>query len=117
MPDRSSGQIGQPDQRIIADGGNAFQSDVAGALDSPFVILFEQNGADQADDGGLVGEDTDNLGASLDLVDRPFDGIGNRYEDRGADVPVVARGAAAYGATIRDRGAGSTKVWAGRSIS
>ena len=36
---------------------------------------------------------------------------------RGAGVEDPAAGdeLAAYGATIRDRGAGSTKVWAGRS--
>ena len=33
----------------------------------------------------------------------------------GAKVSAVGEEPAAYGATIRDRGAGSTKVWAGRS--
>ena len=35
----------------------------------------------------------------------------------GAEDPAAGDELAAYGATIRDRGAGSTKVWAGRSIS
>lgn len=35
----------------------------------------------------------------------------------GADVPAALVKAAAYGATIRDRGTGSTKVRAGRSTS
>jgi len=59
---------GQADDRIIADGGDAFQCDVTSALDGPFIILFEQNGADEACDGGLVGEDADDLGAALDLA-------------------------------------------------
>jgi hypothetical protein len=41
----------------------------------------------------------------------------NRYERAGAEVPAASDELVAYGATIRDRGAGSTKVWAGRSIS
>ena len=41
---------------------------VAGSLDSPFVVLFEQNGADEAGDGVVVGEDADDLGASLDFA-------------------------------------------------
>ncbi|MDO8973055.1 hypothetical protein [Reyranella sp.] len=39
---------GQADNGIIADGRDAFQRDVAGALDSPFIVLFEQDGADPA---------------------------------------------------------------------
>ncbi len=34
------------------------------ALHGPFVILFEQDGADQADDGGLVGKDADDIGCA-----------------------------------------------------
>jgi hypothetical protein len=37
---------------------------------------FCQDGADQASDGSLVGEDADDLGASLDLADWPLDGVG-----------------------------------------
>ena len=50
------------------------------------VVLFEQDRADQADDCLVVGEDTDDLGAALDLAVDPFDRVGNRYEDVGADV-------------------------------
>jgi len=46
----------------------AFQCHVASALDSPFVVLFEQDGTDEACDGVLVGEDTDDFGAALDLA-------------------------------------------------
>ena len=38
------------------------------------------------------------------------------FEDGGAFVPAAIRLIAAYGATIRDRGAGSTKVRAGRRV-
>jgi hypothetical protein len=36
---------------------NGFQCHVAGSLYSPFVVLFEQDGADEADDGVVVGKD------------------------------------------------------------
>lgn len=45
-----------------------------------------------------------------------FDRIRNRYEDGGAFFPAAIGMTAAYGATIRDRGAGSTKVRAGRRV-
>jgi hypothetical protein len=32
-----------------------------------------QDGADEADDGGLVGEDADDAGAALDLLVESFD--------------------------------------------
>ena len=41
----------------------------------PLVVLFGENGADEADDGGVVGEDPDDVGASLDLAVQPFNGI------------------------------------------
>ena len=37
-------------------------------MDGPLVILCEQQCADEADDGVVVGEDGDDLRASLDLV-------------------------------------------------
>jgi CheY-like chemotaxis protein len=48
---------GQADDGIIAQRSDGFQTHVAGTLDGPFVVLFEQQGADQADDRGLVRED------------------------------------------------------------
>ena len=45
-------------------------------MDGPFVVLFEQDGADKAGNGGFVGEDADDLGAALDLAVEAFDGIG-----------------------------------------
>jgi hypothetical protein len=53
---------------IIAQWSDGFQCDVAGALNGPFIVLFEQDGADQSDDGIPVGEDADDIGAPLDLA-------------------------------------------------
>jgi len=41
--------------------------------------------------------------------DRPSEQVGNRYEDSGTVYPAGILVVPAYGATIRDRGAGSTK--------
>lgn len=44
-PDQSVSHIGWLDDRIIADGRDAFQGDVSGPLGS-FVILLNEDGAD-----------------------------------------------------------------------
>src|SRR6266404_7584653 len=54
--------------------------------------------------------------APTNLAHDALERIVNRYEKRGADVLLQLSLAAAYGATIRDRGSGSTKVRAGRSV-
>ena len=69
-------QCGQDDDGIIADGGDGFQRHVAGALHGPFVVLLHQDGADETDDGVVVGEDVDDVGAALDLAVESFDRIG-----------------------------------------
>src|SRR5215207_2234090 len=56
------------DERIIAHWCDSFQGDVAGSLDGPFVVLLEQDCADEPGDGGFVGEDPDDVGAALDLA-------------------------------------------------
>ncbi len=61
--------------RIIADVADGFQAHVA-PRDGPLVVLFEHQGADQACDGGFVGEDADRVGAPLDLLVEPFQRIG-----------------------------------------
>jgi hypothetical protein len=66
---------GNPQMGIIAQRGDGFQRHVAAALHGPLVVLFEQDRADEADDGGFVGEDADNLGASLDFSVQPLDGV------------------------------------------
>ena len=41
----------------------------------PFVVLFGQHGADEADQGGAVGEDADDVGAPPDLLVESFLGV------------------------------------------
>jgi hypothetical protein len=38
------------------------------APEQPFIILLEQDGADQAGDAGLVEEDADDIGAPFDYL-------------------------------------------------
>jgi hypothetical protein len=57
---------------------HAFQCGVSGALDCPFIVLPEQDSTDEADDGGFVGEDADDLCAELDLAVEAFEGIGGK---------------------------------------
>lgn len=42
-------------------GAMVFQRHVAGSLHRPFVVMFEQDGPDETDDGVFVGEDADHL--------------------------------------------------------
>ncbi len=66
----------QADERIIAHYGDGFQRHVAGPLDGPFIVVFEQQRADETNDGIVVGKDADDLGAPLDLAVETFDWIG-----------------------------------------
>ena len=75
---------GQLDEWIVAHRGDCFQRHVAGALHGPFIVLLDQDRADETDDGLVVGEDADDVGAPLDLAVGPLDWIGNRYERVGA---------------------------------
>ena len=56
-PVLSGGRSGQLDKGIIAQRCNGFQCHVARPLDGPFIVLLEQDGADQAGNGVLIGED------------------------------------------------------------
>jgi len=47
--------------------GEAFGGHVA-AGDGPFVVLFGEHGADEADHGVAVGEDPDDVGAAAEFV-------------------------------------------------
>jgi hypothetical protein len=58
----------QLDDRIIAQRRDCFQAHVAAALHRPFIVLLEQQCADEARDGRLVGEDADYISAPLDLA-------------------------------------------------
>jgi hypothetical protein len=45
------------------------------AGDCPFVVLFGEHGADQADHRVAVGEDPDDVGAAAQLLVEPFLGV------------------------------------------
>ena len=62
----------------MADG---FQGEVA-ATDGPFVVLLGEQGADQADDGGAVGGDADDVGPG-GLVNWCVNGLRRRPPDCG----------------------------------
>ena len=47
-PGRSGGHCGQPGDGIIAQRRDGFQRHIAGSLNSPLVILFEQDRSDKA---------------------------------------------------------------------
>ena len=65
----------QADGGIVAHRSERFQCHVA-ALHGPFVVLFQQQSADQANDGRLVGEDADDVTAPLDLAVEAFERVG-----------------------------------------
>ena len=65
----------QPDDGIVAQGCDRFQRHIAGALNCPFVILLEQDRADETGDGLIIGEDADDIGAALDLAVRRSNGL------------------------------------------
>jgi len=58
----------QADEGIIAHRRDGFQRHVARTLDRPFIVLFEEDGADEPDQRSLVREDADDLGSALDLA-------------------------------------------------
>ena len=64
------------DDGVVAQWGHGFKGHVACPLDGPFVALFHEDGADEAGDRGLVGEDANDVGAALDLAVEAFDGVG-----------------------------------------
>lgn len=53
--------------RLRRDLVRNVQAEVAAAFD-PFVVLFGQDGADEADEGVAVGEGADDVGAAADLA-------------------------------------------------
>ena len=64
-------KISQPPAPSHPIGGDVWR-----ALDGPLIILFQQDGADEFGRWRLHWEDADDLCASLDLADRPFDRVG-----------------------------------------
>ena len=93
-PDRSDHHGGQSDDRIIAQRGHGFQGHVAGALDGPFVVLFEEYGSDESGDGFVVGENANDFGPSFDFAVEPLEAIG------GMDLGPVIDGEAHVGEDV-----------------
>ena len=52
----------------------------------PLIVLLEQDGTDETDDGVVVLEDAHDLGAALDLAVEALAGVRNRYKTVGAEV-------------------------------
>jgi hypothetical protein len=50
------------------------RADIAAGL-GPLVVLLGQSGADEADQRGAVGKDTDHVGAAADLAVEAFLGV------------------------------------------
>src|SRR5271166_3905896 len=93
-PDRSDHHGGQSDDRIIAQRGHGFQGHVAGALDGPFVVLFEEYGSDESGDGFVVGENANDFGPSFDFAVEPLEAMG------GMDLGPVIDGEAHLGEDV-----------------
>ena len=69
-------QFWQADAGSIAQRCDGFQRHVSGVLGCPPIILLQQQGADEPDDGVVVGKDTDDIGAAFDLAIEPFERVG-----------------------------------------
>src|SRR6266511_5876896 len=73
---------------LIEDGVQRVVAEVA-AADEPFVVLFDDDAGGEPDQGAVVGEDADDVGAPSDLAVDPFDRVGIPYERR--RMPAVTR--------------------------
>jgi hypothetical protein len=71
----SCGRGGQLDEWIIAQRSDGFQCHIARPIDRPFIVLLEQDGADQTGNGVVIGEDADDFGAALDLTVESSSGL------------------------------------------
>ena len=56
---------------VMRERARTSEAEVAAAFD-PFVVLFGEDGSDEADEGASVGEDADDVGASADLSVEAF---------------------------------------------
>ncbi len=63
--------MGQGRELFVGAAGHGFGRHVA-VLELPLVFLFEQDGSDEPLEGVLVGEDSDHVGAALDLFVQPL---------------------------------------------
>ena len=62
--------LSAPGSWRVPSGGSPVQvrlAHVSGALNEPFVVLFEEYGADEPNDGSFVGEDTDDAGEPIPI--------------------------------------------------
>ena len=75
-PGRSDSDGEQSDDGIVAQCRHRFKRHVASALHGPFVALLQEDGLDEPDDGVVVGEDADDLGAPFDLAVEPLESVG-----------------------------------------
>ena len=50
------------------------------AADEPFVVLFDDDAGGEPDQGAVVGEDADDVGAPADLAVDSLELVGIRYE-------------------------------------
>jgi hypothetical protein len=55
------------------DLGHGAFGEVAAVGDLPFVVGVDEDGADESDDGGFVGEDADDAGSAFDFFVNTFD--------------------------------------------
>ena len=60
----------------------------------PFIVLFGEDGADEADHGGVVGEDPDHVASAFDLFLDSFQRVG------GVDLAPVGAGEGGVGAQV-----------------
>lgn len=65
----------EPCRLISAQGLQSFKLHLS-RLQRPLVVLFEHHGTDESDNGLVIGEDTDDVGASLHLGIDPFQRVG-----------------------------------------
>ena len=96
---------------MLVDEGHGFFAEVAAFGDGPLVVLFEEDGSDEADHGGVVGEDPDHVRASLYLLVDPLERV------RGRDLAPVRRGNAAYAVTSLSAVARISAAFGKRSAS
>jgi hypothetical protein len=60
---------------LLVTRGEGFKTHAA-ARDSPFLVGLEHQGADEANDGIVVREDADDVGAALDFAVHAFERVG-----------------------------------------
>jgi hypothetical protein len=108
--DRELAGVGRFDLGVGERLGDRLGAHVAPRGDGPLVVLFGEQGADETDDGGAVGEDADDVGAAADLLVQPLERVVIPYERRRMPAVTLDRLDAGgvrvgeYGATVRDGG-------------